>query len=60
MKCKEFKILPVKHYLKGCKSLKEVCEIFEIKKSSLIRWIKQYQNEELIDSKRMPSIDLFI
>ena len=52
MKCKELKILAVKHYLKGGTSLKEVCETFEIKKPSLIRWIKQYQNNELIESKR--------
>ena len=29
-----------------------MCKIFEIKKPSLIRWRKQYQNDELIESNR--------
>ena len=43
MKCKELRFVAVRYYLRSDKSIAEVCDIFELKKSSLVRWIKQYR-----------------
>ena len=40
----DYKISAIKYYLKGNKTLKHTCKIFDCKNKSLSRWIKIYKN----------------
>ena len=47
-KTQDYKITAVKYYLKGNKSLNEVCDIFSCKKQSLFRWVNRYKKDKSI------------
>ena len=48
-KSNDYKISAVKYYNSNNKSMDEVCEIFDCKKSSLKRWIDRYNSEDNVD-----------
>ena len=47
-KTEDYKLSAVKYYLKNDFSMKYVCDIFECKKQSLLRWVDRYLSENSI------------
>jgi len=43
-KNKDYKISAVKYYLKNKDNIRKTCKIFDCKKSTLQRWIQQYNS----------------
>jgi len=55
-KSNDYKISAVKYYNSNNKSMDEVCEIFDCKKSSLKRWIDRYNSEDNVDRQNRTPI----
>lgn len=49
----DYKLHAVKHYLKNDNYV-ETCEIFECKRTSLMRWVKRFRNTGTVDNKERP------
>ena len=55
-KSKDYKISPVKYYIKNKVSMDKTCKIFDCKKTSLKRWINRYNLEKSIKRHNRKSI----
>ena len=53
MTCDGLKIRAVQYYLESNKSIREVSEIFGVKRASLSRWVKLYQNNKITEINRV-------
>jgi len=56
----DYKISAIKYYLKGNKTLKHTCKIFDCKHKSLSRWIKIYKNHGNVKRKKRTNKNLKI
>jgi len=56
----DYKLSAVKYYLKGNKTLKYTCKIFECKHKSLSRWIKKYKTQGNVTRKQRVNKNLKI
>lgn len=51
----DYKLAAVRHYLK-CKNLSETCRHFECSRTSLTRWVEQFNTINTLEIKNRPSI----
>jgi transposase len=56
----DYKISAIKYYLKGNKTLKHTCKIFDCKHKSLSRWIKIYNMQGNVKRKKRTNKNLKI
>ena len=49
----DYKLHAVKYYLKNGNYV-ETCEIFECKRTSLMRWVKRFNNTGTVKNKKRP------